>query len=94
MSSIWVIMEAPSVAQAYTLQFSGSWYTRWPLDTVPGQSMRPVPTAPASAINAARDAAERASIPTSMASAVVGAAGGVVAALAGVRPRRWRGGPR
>lgn len=57
MSTSFYFIESPSKAQSIGLVAYGQWYTRWPLDTVPGQAMRPVPTAPAEKLNAMHKAA-------------------------------------
>lgn len=51
MSTAWVVMSPPVGQQTYTISASASYYTRWPLSTVPGQSMRPIPTGTASTLN-------------------------------------------
>lgn len=51
MSTAWCVLSPPVGQQTYTISGSASYYTRWPLFTVPGQSMRPIPTASASTIN-------------------------------------------
>lgn len=51
MTTAWVILSPPAVAQTYTVSCKASYYTRWGLATVPGQSQFDVPTAPASFIN-------------------------------------------
>lgn len=58
MSTVFVVLEVPAVENTYECKSRGSYYTRWPLNTVPGQAQRPVPTAAAGVINAARDHAE------------------------------------
>lgn len=52
------IFEPASDVQDYSFTVRASYYSRWPLASVPGQSMRPVPTAPAGIINHVRDVAE------------------------------------
>jgi hypothetical protein len=52
------ILESTAEQQDYSCTVRASYYTRWPLSSVPGQSMRDMPTAPTSTINAARDHAE------------------------------------
>lgn len=59
MSSVIMIFEQPPTAQEYTASFRAAYYTRWPLNTIPGQTQRPVPTAPLSNINAHQQALER-----------------------------------
>jgi len=53
MSAMWVVFQRPAATQDYTVSFKASYYTRWPLNTVPGTRQTPVPTAPASVVNAA-----------------------------------------
>lgn len=59
MSTILAVFEDVSNSQDYTCTARASWYARYGLDTVLGQSQRPVPTASAAVINKARDTAER-----------------------------------
>jgi len=58
MSTIVYIFPPTNSAQTYHVTVRAGWYTRWPLSSVPGQSMRNVPTASAAEINAVRDHAE------------------------------------
>lgn len=58
MSTIAYIIEPTAEVQDYTLTIRAAWYTRWPLASVPGQSMQNIPTAPAGTINSMRDSAE------------------------------------
>lgn len=58
MSTIFLVFEPNSVTNTYEFKTRSSFYTRWPLNSVPGQAHRPVPTAPAALINAHRDHAE------------------------------------
>jgi len=51
MSTMWMILSPPALQQTYTVSTKASFYTRWGLSTVPGQSQYDVPTAPASFIN-------------------------------------------
>jgi len=51
MSTTWMVLSPPAVIQTYTVSVKASYYTRWGLSTVPGQSQFEVPTAPASFIN-------------------------------------------
>jgi hypothetical protein len=47
MSTLFIIFDEPAADQAYTFSVRASFYNRWPLDTVGGQVMHPVPlTAP------------------------------------------------
>lgn len=57
MSCLVFIVEPPSTAanaQNLTLNFDGQWLTRWPIDTIPGQSAGTVPASPHSIVDAAR----------------------------------------
>lgn len=58
MSTIFVVFEPSPAVNSYEFKVRASYYTRWPLDTVPGQAQRPVPTASAAVINQHRDYAE------------------------------------
>lgn len=58
MSTIFIVMETPSATNAYEVKTRSAFYTRWPLDSVPGQAHRPVPVANASVVNQHRDHAE------------------------------------
>jgi len=58
MSTCWVVIESPALAQSYNPTASGTFYTRWPLTSVPGQSMRPIPTADNQVINAMHQVSE------------------------------------
>jgi len=51
MSTAWCVLSPPAVAQTYTITAKASYYTRWGLSTIPGQSQFDVPTAPATFIN-------------------------------------------
>lgn len=44
MSTIILAFERPSSQQSLQLSASASFYTRWPLDTVPGQAQKKIPT--------------------------------------------------
>jgi len=58
MSTCWVVIESPALAQTYNPTASASFYTRWPLTSVPGQSMRAIPTADNQVINAMHQVSE------------------------------------
>lgn len=58
MSTVFVVFESAPENNSYEFKGRSSFYTRWPLESVPGQAQRPVPTAPASVVNAMRDHAE------------------------------------
>jgi len=51
MSAIIAVFEAAPSSQDYTITTHASFYTRWGLNTVPGQTQTPVPTAPLTVIN-------------------------------------------
>lgn len=58
MSTIIMVFESPPSTQEYTVSIRSSYYTRWPLSSVPGQTQRQVPTAPLTVINAHAISAE------------------------------------
>jgi len=58
MSTIIYIFDPVADPQDYSVTIRASFYTRWPLTTVPGQSMSLMPTADAKQINQVRDHAE------------------------------------
>jgi hypothetical protein len=51
MSVVAFIFDPTVDEQDYSVTIRASYYTRWPLDSVPGQSMKTIPTAPAAIIN-------------------------------------------
>jgi hypothetical protein len=51
MSTVILVFDEFSTAQSYTVSAHGSWYTRWPLESILGQSMSDIPTADASFLN-------------------------------------------
>jgi len=51
MSTVWMVLSPPAVQQTYTVSAKASYYTRWGLSTVPGQSQYDVPTATPTFIN-------------------------------------------
>lgn len=55
MSIVAYVFDPVQDPQDYSVTVRGSYYTRWPLTSVPGQSMQRIPTAPAEHINAVRD---------------------------------------
>lgn len=61
MSTTWFLMDAPGTAQSYTFSAMATFYTRWPLDTVPGQNQTDIPVAAPSLLNRIHGAAERVS---------------------------------
>lgn len=52
MSTIVIVAESPPAVQSYTFSGRGSWYTRWPLNTVLGQTSREIPVASQTTLNA------------------------------------------
>lgn len=58
MSSIAFIFDPVTDPQDYSVTVRASFYTRWPLTTVPGQKMQTMPTADPKHINAVHDHAE------------------------------------
>jgi hypothetical protein len=89
MSIVAFVLESTEEEQNYSLTMRGGFYTRWPLLSVPGQSMTNIPTAPASTINSMRDHAENTAHVLKTAAEV---AGGIGAAAAGYGIRSWRAG--
>jgi len=51
MNTAWIVISPPAFQQTYTISMKASFYTRWGLSTVPGQSQFDVPVAPASVLN-------------------------------------------
>lgn len=62
MSTCWVIIESPAAGnpQTYNPTATAQFYTRWPLTSVPGQNMTPIPTADNMVINAMHSVSEAA----------------------------------
>merc|ERR1711964_258984 len=58
MSVIAYVFDQVADPQDYSVTVRASFYTRWPLTTVPGQSMKPIPTASPKIVNHVRDQAE------------------------------------
>jgi hypothetical protein len=58
MSVVAFVFDPVSDPQDYSVTIRASFYTRWPLESVPGQSMRMIPTGPAALINAVNNHAE------------------------------------
>lgn len=82
MSTLCYVFDPSDQVQDYSLTVRASFDTRWPLTSVPGQSMRPIPTAPAAHINHVRDTAEANSQALTLvtpASVATGAAAGAAA---------------
>lgn len=51
MSTIWLIFTPPAVAQNYSVGMHASYYSRWGLSTIQGQSQTDIPVAPLAVIN-------------------------------------------
>lgn len=58
MSTICVLLESPTESQNYTITARGTYYTRWPMEHVLGQSHPPIPTCPPGRLTQIKDAAE------------------------------------
>ncbi len=58
MEALWVVVDATSAAQTWTLRARAAYYARFPVETVAGQAQRPVPTTSATALNQAKHVAE------------------------------------
>jgi len=64
MSTTWLVFAPPPVAQNYSISFLATYYTRWGLSTIQGQSQSDIPTAPANTINKMLEHNERMSAVT------------------------------
>lgn len=51
MSTMIAVFDSPPTTQSYTALVHGTFYTRWAVDTVLGQSQTPIPVAPPAAVN-------------------------------------------
>jgi len=60
MTALIIVFETPPANQSWRIISDNSFYTRYPLNTVTGQCMTPVPTAPLPTLNAHRAVAESA----------------------------------
>jgi len=58
MSVVAYVFDPAADQQDYSVTIRASYYARWPLTSVPGQSMKPTPTAPPGLINNIVDEAE------------------------------------
>lgn len=58
MSTIVLVFEDPPVLNTYVLSMMAQYYTRWPINTILGQHMRPTPVAAAADINRHQQHAE------------------------------------
>jgi len=58
MSVVAFLFDPVTDLQDYSVTIRASYYTRWPLTSVPGQSMKSIPTAPAAVINHVNDHVE------------------------------------
>ncbi len=52
MSTVVIIVDPTSTTNTYTASVHAEFYTRWPLNTVMGKHMKPIPTAPVAQVNA------------------------------------------
>lgn len=59
MSIVAYVFENTADPQDYSVTVRASYYTRWPITSVPGQSMKQIPTSDAAHINAVHDHAEQ-----------------------------------
>lgn len=59
MTSHWFVVDSVPDTNVYALTVRGSFYTRWSIDSVPGQSHKKIPTAPVSVVNSIHEAAEK-----------------------------------
>jgi hypothetical protein len=57
MSVLIYAFDIPANAQTFTFELTGRWYTRWPLSTVAGRLMTPIPVGTAAQVNGALAAA-------------------------------------
>jgi hypothetical protein len=60
MYTIAIVLAAPAESQVWAVSARAGFYTRWGLSTIPGQLMRPVPTAPQPILNQHLSVAEAA----------------------------------
>jgi len=58
MSTVFVVFEASDSVNSYEAKTRSHFYTRWPLNSVPGQAQKPVPIADTKVVNAQRIHAE------------------------------------
>lgn len=59
MSTNWLVLAPPSAVQNYSIALHGSYYTRWGLSTIQGQSQTDIPVAPVAVVNAMHAHADR-----------------------------------
>jgi hypothetical protein len=59
MTSQWIVIDKVPAANVYALTVRASYYTRWSIDSVPGQSHKKMPTASVSVVNSIHEAAEK-----------------------------------
>lgn len=59
MSTTWLVFAPPSSVQTYAIAAHGSYYTRWGLSTVQGQSMTDIPVAPIAVVNSMHERADQ-----------------------------------
>jgi len=89
MSTTWLVFAPPSSIQNYSVAFSGSYYTRWGLSTVQGQSQTDMPVAPLSTINAMMEKANYMSNLAHTIMDVGGRVGSVIAPLVANRAQQY-----
>jgi hypothetical protein len=61
MSTTFILFEPPASAQTYTITGHGFWYTRWPVDSIPGQAQLKIPTVPGHVLGKALTDGEKSS---------------------------------
>lgn len=59
MSTNWLVLAPPSSVQNYSIAMHGSYYTRWGLSTIQGQSQTDIPVAPIAVVNSMHEHADR-----------------------------------
>jgi len=89
MSTTWLVLAPPSSVQNYSVAFSGSFYTRWGLSTVQGQSQTDIPVAPLSVVNAMMERADYMSNLAHTLLDVGGRVGNVLAPLVANRAQQY-----
>lgn len=89
MSTTWIVLPPPSAVQNYTVALHGSYYTRWGLSTVQGQSQTDIPVASISVVNSMM---ERADVMSNIAHTIMdvgGRVGAVIAPLIANRAQQY-----
>jgi len=59
MSTTWLVFDPPAVDQTYSFTTRASYYTRWSVDSIPGQSQKEIPVAPIATVNRLHGIAEK-----------------------------------